>query len=350
MSLPTLSRLALAAALLVAAGCGGSESGGATTVPKTDSTVSETSAAPSTEASAPVDTVASTTVAPTTVAPAPTDPWSDNAATDLAAVLAAADGSGDAAEVMERLFGNPIAAPLPADAALTTATVKAERVDGTWEISWQFAVASALSAADLEVAVAQGFNDDRFEVGVRVESTLDSGVFVTQNYPATAEADADGWSTLAITVGPETDFGTATGRNEVEVSIERTLAADDPQLAWFVQGWLAEMPVADGLELIEVTGDLVALSTTGVWLSAVYAPVDDTATFEGLVEFYSQEFIDGALSIDASTPPTDLSATDRFNAGFFPTLAGYDLFLVVTRDLADPSVAPTVSMEVRMEP
>ena len=342
------SRLALTVVLLVTAGCGGSESSDATTAPAVESTASETTAAAS-PVSSPVDTVAPTTPAPATTATAPVDPWSDTAATDLAAVLAAADGSGGAVDVMERLFGNPIAVPVPSGAALTTATVGAKRVDGAWEVSWQFAVASASSAAELEAALVEGFVDDRFEVGVRVESTLDAGVFVTQNYPATAAADADGWSTLALTVGPETDFGAATGRNEVSVSVERTLPTDDPGLDWFVQGWLAEMPVADGLQLMMVSADLVGLSTTGVWLDAEYAPVADGPTFEELVEFYAQDFVEGALSIESSSMPTDLSTTDRFSAGFFPTLAGYTLFLNVERDLAAPTEPPVVLFNVRME-
>lgn len=348
---PTLARVLLTAALLTAAGCGGDESGGSRAAPGSAPASESTVAAPS-ESTEPVTTVALTTVAPTTAAPAP-DPWSDTAADDLGAVLAAADGSGDVVDVIERLFGNPIDVPLPADGALTVALVTAERVGDTWELSWQFTVASPASPAELQAAAIEGFVDDRFEVGVLVTSTLDSGVFVTQNYPATEAADADGWATLSITIGPETDFGTATGRNHVAVSAERTIPvegmADDPGLTWFVQGWLAEMPVADGLQLVKVRADLVSMSTTGVWLDAQYAPDDGAPTFDELVAFYAQEFVDGALSIDASSPPTDLSATDRFSAGFFPTLAGYDLFLNVERDLAKPAEPPVVLFNVRTE-
>jgi len=353
---PALARVALAAALLTAAGCGGDESGSSTapgSAPASESTAAAPSGSAEPATTLALTTVALSTVAPTTAAPAPADPWSDTAADDLGAVLAAADGSGDVVDVIERLFGNPIDVPLPADAALTVALVTAERVDDTWELSWQFTVASLASPAELQAAAIEGFADDRFEVGVLVTSTLDSGVFVTQNYPATEAADADGWATLSITIGPETDFGTATGRNHVAVSAERTIPvegmADDPGLAWFVQGWLAEMPVADGLQLVKVRADLVSLSTTGVWLDAQYAPDDAALTFDELVAFYAQEFVDGALSIDASSPPADLSATDRFSAGFFPTLAGYDLFLNVERDLAKPAEPPVVLFNVRTE-
>ena len=338
----------LLAGALAAAGCGGDDGAG-TAAPTTTAAGSDQSAAPPVTDVITTDvpaTAAPSTVAPTTTEAAPAELWSATAADELVALQAAQSGSGDVADTLTRLFAQPGAVPWPTDAVLTEVWVTSNPLDdGSWVTDYRYTVASAMTPVDLETLAVEAFADGRWEPGLRVESTLESGVFVTLNHPATADAAAEGWGSMAITVGPETDFGTATGRNEMEFSVERTVAsADALELTWFMEGWVAEMPVAEGLELVYLDA---TDADTGVWMAAEFtAPADQ---FEALVQFYAQDHTGGALVLDSSSPPEDLSALDYFTAGFFPTLAGYDIFVTVERDLADPAAPVRVGLSVRVE-
>ncbi len=293
----------------------------------------------------PVDTEPVETSPATT--PEPVAAWSTTAAAEFESVLAAVSGNGMAGDVLDTLFANPIPVTLPADAALSEVWVRASVTDDGYDVWWNLAVATAADTAGIEADVISGFSDPRFDVGARVESTLDSGVFVTLNYPASDLGVEGGWATMALTVGPETDFSTPTGRNQIEISAERSIVGDDPELPAFLSGWLDEMPIAEGTRLVSIEGSLVTVSSTGVWLSALYEA--EPGAFEEVVRFYSEDHSAGSLSLDSTPAPDDFSTLDRFNAGFFPTLAGYTLFVIIERDLADPESAVTVSMEVRLE-
>ena len=127
--------------------------------------------------------------------------------------------------------------------------------------------------------------------------------------------------------------------------MERLLPEYPADLPWFLVGWVDEMPLADGLQPVQVG----AMATdTGIWLDVDFtAPADQ---FETLVEFYAQDHSGGALDLSDSSMPDDLTTLDRFVAGFFPTLAGYVIWVTVERDLADPAAGVTVALEVRVEP
>ncbi len=355
--------LALVAAGLVLGACGNDGNGAApdpvdtgSAQPATTGT-SASSDTPAPGSSVPVEsTAAPTTAAPTTAVPTtvPGVPWSTTADEALAAVTAAVMSGTGTVDVLDTLFAAPVDVPLPADAALSSAVVDATVTDGGWEIVWSLTAASAATPADLEAAVTAGFADDRFEAGARVVSTLDSGVFVTLNHPPTDAAAADGWDLLTITVGPETDFGTATGRNEIEVFASRTVDGDativHDLLGAFLTTWVDEMPaVPADASPTGIRGQLVLLDgPPSVWLDATWAA--DPASFADLVTYYAQDLSAGPLVLDASSPPTDLSTADRFVAGFFPTLAGHDIWVTVSRDLTLPDDAVEIFYEVRLDP
>lgn len=331
----------VAAAVLLVAGCSDGGSSSATTAAAT------TAPGGSATTVAPVASDAPTTQAPTTPAPTttePRDPWSATAADDLATLLAARDGNGTV-DAFRDLFGLPVEIDWPADAALTDTLVDVQPAgDGTWSVRFSLAAATMETPEALEAALS-GFTDERFAFASRVVSTLDSGVWVNLNYSGSAAGEADGWDYLAISIGPETSFGSGTGRNEVTLIVERLLPAYPTDLSWFLVGWIDEMPVADGLEPSTIS----AFSTDrGVWLETEFtAPADQ---FEDLVAFYAQDHSGGALDLSDSSMPDDLTTVDRFVAGFFPTLAGYVIWVTVERDLADPSAGVTVALEVRVEP
>ena len=331
----------MAAAMVLLAGCGGGGSSSATTAVAT-STPGDTATTAAPAASDPTATEAPTTLAPTTTVPH--DPWSVTAADDLAALLAAREGTGTV-DVFRDLFGLPVEIEWPADAALTDTMVDVQPAgDGTWSVRLSLAAATMETPEALE-ATLSGFADERFAFASRVVSTLDSGVWVNLNYSGSAAGEADGWDYLAISIGPETSFGSGTGRNEVTLIVERLLPAYPADLAWFLVGWIDEMPVAEGLEQSTIS----AFSTDrGVWLETEFtAPADQ---FEDLVAFYAQDHSGGALDLSDSSMPDDLSTIDRLVAGFFPTLAGYVIWVTVERDLADPDAGVTVALEVRVEP
>jgi len=341
---------------LLAAACGSGGSDGGSSAPTTAPAANESTPSTDTDGPADTDDTADTAEATDTTdgsgtgepprTSVPEQPWSDIAPVALAALQSAQLGGSDVGELFTGLFGQPAEIPWPSDAVVSGVRVSKDRNDdGTAAIDWRFTVATAMSPADLEVLAVEGFADGRWEPGARVESTLDSGVFVTLNYPATTAADAEGWGTLAITVGPETEFGSATGRNEMEVSVELQLPSiDHAGPTWFFNGWLAELPLPEGATLVLLDANTV---DTGVWLSAEYtAPADQ---FDALVQFYAQDHTSGALELDATSLPDDLSALDYFTAGFFPTLAGFTIFATVERDFTQPDADVIVRLSVRVE-
>lgn len=331
--------VAAAAVLLAACGGGGSSAPASTAVATAVADGSATTAAPQTSVA--------TTQAPTTLAPTTTvahDPWSATAADDLAALLAAREGTGTT-DVFHALFDVPVEIVWPADAAATNTSLDLQLTDdGIWSMRQVLAAATMETPEALEAALG-GFADPRFDFASRVVSTLESGVWVNLNYAGSAAGEADGWDFMSISIGPETSFGSATGRNEVSLTVERLLPEYPADLPWFLVGWVDEMPLADGLQPVQVG----AMATdTGIWLDADFtAPADQ---FETLVEFYAQDHSEGALDLSDSSMPDDLTTLDRFVAGFFPTLAGYVIWVTVERDLADPAAGVTVALEVRVEP
>jgi hypothetical protein len=311
-----------------------------------DTTTPEAASAPTTES--PTTEPPPTSESSPTTEQTATAPWSDTAATEYAAVLATlANGSGgDAQDVLDRLFGNPLPVELPEDRALAGAYVHGDRTADGFDVSWDLSIDAASDPGALEAHLAE-FEDPRFEIGVRVESTLDSGVFVTLNLPATASGAADGWRTASFTVGPETGVIDPDHPIELELQGERVFA-EDPELPAFLDGWLDELPIADGLQLETLSAQLVRLSQDTIDMRATFS--GDPDAFADIVEFYAQDHTAGALVLDAEPAPDDLATIDRFNAGFFPTLAGFSIGIVVTRDLGDPAAPVIVEMYVTLAP
>ena len=358
--------LSIAVVALLASGCS-SDSSSRSSAPPSDPSTSTAQTTTATEPTtdslppAPAEDVTSTASADSgvatteepsesttieTEAAVPSTPWSNTAAMEDASILAAMAGSGDTTDVLTRLFGNPLQVALPADAVLAAAYVTADRTDDGFDVNWRFSVDTATDVAALEASLSS-FADDRFEAGVRVESTLESGVFVTLNYPATSEGTKDGWATSSFTVGPETSNADPARPNELEIQAEQHVD-DELQLAAFLLDWLNEMPVAEGLTLESFRAELVRLSTDSVNLTAEYSA--DAGSFDDIVAYYAADHTEGALVLDANLPTEELTNVDRFNAGFFPTLAGYAIGATVTRDLADPTSPVSVELYIRIAP
>ena len=315
-----------------------------------------TPGAPATEA--PVTDATTTTALPTEPAATDVPPsdepgvieptWSANAAADLDALLASVESGAGTQSVVDDLLSSPIDLALPPDAALSGARITIDGGDTTWTTTWRIAVATATDPATLEATVRATFEDARFAAGARVESTLDSGVFVTLNYPPTEAGTADGWKLLTFSIGPELDGTTLTGRTELEMTVDRNTPPDEPGVSAFLSGWVREIPLGGGVTFVRYEANLVELSTTGFWMDIeLTAPPD---RFADLVDFYAQDRTDRALVLDASPVPADLSTSERFSAGFFPTLGGFPLSIVVERDLATPAADVTVAMQIRLEP
>ena len=277
--------------------------------------------------------------------------WSAASAAELATLLGSIASPEATSDVVHRLLSSPVDLPLPADATLSgarvTVTADGDTASGTWTTSWRIAVATTQDADTLEQSLVSEFEDERFITGARVVSTLDSGVFVTLNHPPTDAAAAEGWELLAFGIGPES-AATPTGRQELEMTVERVVPADAPGISDFLSGWVREIPLGDDLTFDRFEASLVELSTTGFWMSIVFhAPAEE---FGSLVRFYAQDLTSGQLVLDESPVPDDIAAADRFSAGFFPTLAGHALSVTVSRDPALPDADVEVRFEIRMEP
>lgn len=339
---PVATALALS---LAACSSGGDDSGGTDSASPTsaggDATTIPDTASPG--------TTTAPTAEPTTTLPAV--PWRDDAAAAVAEVLGATAGEGNEIEIAQRWFGLPVAVAVPDDSVLSVALMRATANDsGALDARWEVHFASASgAAAEMEAAVLAGLSDPRFAQGMRVVSQLDDGEFVTLNYSVTDAGAAEGWTSLSVSVGPETDIDGPTGRQRVAVSIERSVGSlADLGLPSLLTSWVAQFPpLPDGTKFSELEADLTNLSTQGIWItSRATAPTD---RYPALVEYYSKDWSSGDLEYGQSATPTDLSGSDYFTAGSFPKLAGYTIAVITTRSLSNPDEPARVEYQVRLE-
>jgi len=334
---------------LVATACGGGDSSdpqpSSSAVPTTS--VSDDSAPPDT---AVADTVA--TVIPTSTSTTmPVTPWREDVPRLLADVFGAPDGSGAAVAAATKWFGLPVGPSTPDDAVLADAYLVAKRnADGGFDVRWEFAFASATGVPDsMEQAIVSSFSDPRFEPGARVTSTLDAGTFVTLNYAPSEAGVAEGWTGLSFGIGPETNLDGPTGRQNVEVRLERTVATiADLELPTVLTSWIDQFPPnPDGTELVHFGVDLVDLTTDGVWLDVRFSAPSER--FGDLVAYYSRDWSAGDLEYGPSMSPGDLATLDYFVAGSFMKFAGHTALVTVTRSLDAPAEPAIVQYEVRID-
>lgn len=338
--------LALSSSVLVA--CGGKSPNSTTST----STEAPTSSAPAPDTNAPAITEApiteSTVAVGVTTAPML---WKQAAQDVLGAVPGVMAGTQAPLPFARTYFSLPVEVTPPDDARLSGAYLRVDKADDGIDARWDVRFTSAQSADAVETSTKAAFSDARFAEGVRVVSELKTGSYVTLNYPATAEGEAAGWGLLNITVGPETDRDNApTGRTEITVTVERRVAAlADLGLSEFLIGWERQMPpLPDGVQFAGFAADLTKLQTYGVWLEFSYHAA--SSAFEGLVSYYAQDLSSGDLKVGEGSALTDLSDTEYFSAGFFPTLADFTVDMTVERTLSDANQPAVVRYRVRVEP
>lgn len=332
----------LALSSLAVVSCGG-KSSTTTTVAPTPTDAGTTTAVSPTTVGATEPAAGSTTTGPAVL-------WKDLAQPAVAQVSGAVEGTVPPMQIAHGYFSLPVDVSVPDDARLSGAYLRIEQSDTGLAARWDLRFSSTQAADAIESAAKQSFSDSRFAEGVRVVSQLKDGDYVTLNYPATAEGEAAGWGLMNITIGPQVGADGPTGRNEIVVAVERTVAAiADLGLTPFLTAWESEMPpLREGAAFAEFTADLTQLQTNGVWLEYTYhAP---SAAFEALVKYYAQDLSSGDLVLEDSSEPADLSTTEYYSAGFFPTLAGFTVDVTVERTLSDPAQPAVVRYRVRVEP
>lgn len=332
--------LALSSLALVS--CGGKSSTTTTVIP-TPTDAGATTVVPSTTQAAPASTAGSTTTGPPV-------PWKDLAQPAVAQVSGAVDGTVPPMQIAHGYFSLPVEVAIPDDARLSGAYLRVEQTDTGLAARWDLRFSSAQAAEVMESAAKQSFSDARFVEGVRVVSELKDGNYVTLNYPATAEGESAGWGLMNVTIGPQVGADGPTGRTEMIVAVERTVAGiGELGLTPFLTAWESEMPpLREGAAFAEFTADLTRLQTNGVWLEYTYhAP---SSAFEALVKYYAQDLSAGDLVLEDSSEPGDLTTTEYYSAGFFPTLAGFTVDVTVERTLSDPAQPAVVRYRVRVEP
>ena len=181
---------------------------------------------------------------PDVTAPAATGAWSDTADANFTTVKNAFAGTGSIDDVAT-LFGVPVAVPQPSDASLDHARYSlVANESGGAEESWSLWSLSTSSAADIESAFTSSFKSDDFTPGPRSENEFAGLTTASINYTPTPTGEAGGWVYMTVTIGPDTDGLTPTGKSFLRVDLTRILAAmpEPAQTPAFATGWLAEVP------------------------------------------------------------------------------------------------------------
>lgn len=286
---------------------------------------------------------------PEVTLPASTGSWSDTADANFDAVRAAFGGSGPVADVAA-LFGVPVQVPQPNDAVLDHARyglVVGE--SGNAEESWSLWSTTTESPAAVEAAFTSGFSSDAFTPGQRSENDFAGLTIATLNYTPTNAGQSAGWVYMTVSIGPDSDGVTPTGRTFLRVDLTRVLEAlpEPNQLPGFAAGWLAEVPVADGLALAELSAEAGTQPVERVWMSARYTAPQDQ--FPGLVSFYGGDHTAGALAYPQSAMPEGIDDLEYFQHDGNPTLAGHPVTVSVDRYLPEPDFPAAVNLGVKLE-
>jgi hypothetical protein len=282
---------------------------------------------------------------------APTTParWSDTADAAFTTVRSAIAGDGSLADV-EALFGVPVEVPQPDDARLDHARYGLVAGEGgSVEESWSLWSTSSATPAELESAFTSGFSSDAFTPGPRTEHEFAGFTITGISYSPTAAGEAAGWVYMNVSIGPDTDGVTPTDRSFLRVDLTRVLGGmpDATQLPAFASGWLAEVPVADGLALAELSAEAGTQPADRVWLSARFTAPQDQ--FPALVSFYGHDHTEGALVYPQSAMPEGIDDLEYFQHDGSPTLAGHAFTVSVDRYLPEPEFPAAVNLAVKLE-
>jgi len=276
--------------------------------------------------------------------------WSTTANDDFVSLKLAQTGGGDAVDVATRLFGQSFDVPLPDDAMFYSGNQWISKSDdGLWNSWSQIDYATMGEVGAIEAAVTAGFKNSKYTAGVRVESEIGEGIkIVTLNFPATAEAEALGWETMSISIGPELDGLDPTGRNAITVRWEQNVETlNEIPVTPFLRGWLGELPIPEDIDVAEFQASVYNLSTTTLSIEAKFTTSADR--FDDLARFFAEERTSGALVLEQYTLPDDLSTVDELDFGFFPKLADNDLTVEITRDLADSSAPMNIRLGISFD-
>ena len=253
-------------------------------------------------------------------------------------------GPADINAAWAKLFAWPFEVPMPDDSRVSYALVDVSPYEAEWYHRFALHVVSDASIDDAR-AVVEGYQNDLFDAGVMVESNLTDGDFFTYNFEATDVAEAAGWYSFSITVGPETNIDGATGRTEVEFSLERYVASvSDLDVAFFLRGWMAEAPLNDSLEFSEILANWSNLTEGGPnSLDVEITFTADQTRWVELIEYFGKDWVQDGLVMEGPIVPTDPDATDYVTLTTFSTMGVHDFDLVLERDTSDP----TLPMKVR---
>ena len=286
---------------------------------------------------------------PDVTAPAATGAWSDTADANFTTVKNAFAGTGSIDDVAT-LFGVPVAVPQPSDASLDHARYSlVANESGGAEESWSLWSLSTTSAADIESAFTSSFKSDDFSPGQRSENEFAGLTTASINYTPTPTGEAAGWVYMTVTIGPDTDGLTPTGKSFLRVDLTRILAAmpEPAQTPAFATGWLAEVPVADGLALAELSAEAGKQSFDRVWMDARYTAPQDQ--FPALVSEYGHDHSAGALVWPQSSMPEGIDDLEYFQHSEALTLAGAPVTVSVDRYIAEPDSPAAVNLSVKLQ-
>lgn len=243
-----------------------------------------------------------------------------------------------------KLFAWPFVVPIPDDAKVSYALVDVSPYEAEWYQRFALHVVSDLSVDDARALVAE-YQNDFFTTGVMVESNLTDGDFFTYNFEATADAEAAGWYSFSITVGPETNMDGATGRTEVEFSLDRYVAAvSDLDVAFFLRGWMAEAPLDDSLEFESVSAtwsNLIEGGPNTVDVEVILTT--DQSRWAEVMAYFGKDWVQDGLVMESPYVPDDPNSTDYVPLASFATMGSHAFDLILERDTSDP----TLPMKVR---
>lgn len=351
-----MKRLAVSvAALVLLAACGGggeSDSAPATDTPEASTAESQGEESASTEA--PV-----VTEAPAVTEPAPSGTpfeivtaredqlWSD-VVDGTYADFDTMSGADVLNEAWQRLFAWPFEVPMPEDSRQSYVVVDISPYDAEWGERFALNVVSSVSVDEARALVAD-YQNDLFTTGVMIESNLDDGDFFTYNFEATDDAEADGWYSFSITVGPETGIDGPTGLTEIDYSLER-YAPDLATLGipFFLRGWMAEAPLDETLEFTGIYASWSDLFEGGPNTIDVDVRFEaDQSRWAELLDYYGgRDWVQDGLVMESSYVPDDPSIADYVPLASFATLGVHGFDLTLERDLADSSVPMSITYGV----
>lgn len=325
------------AIVVVLAACGGggdgSESPSVTDTPSTDSVAGT----PTTDATETTDAPVAQSIYD--VLTAREEPlWSDvvdGAYADLDNI----EGSAAVNEAWARLFAWPFEVPLPDDAQTSYALTDISPYEAEWYQRFALHAVTDVSIDDARNLVAD-YQNELFTTGMMVESNLTDGDFFTYNFESTPDAEAAGWYSFSITVGPETNIDGATGRTEIEFSLDRYASeASKFDISFFIRGWMAEAPLDPTLDFAGIYtswSDLVDGGPNDVDVEITFTT--DQSRWAEVMSNFDREWIQDGLVMDSPYVPDDPNSTDYVPMTSFATMGMHEFDLILERDSSDAAL------------